>query len=60
MCIVQTGFLSNLQIPQEDRSFAKVLNAVTAFQEAKAGIFTNTEEQNEIDLYENAERILQD
>ena len=56
----QQQMMDILQIPQEDRSFAKVLNAVTAFQEAKAGIFTNTEEQNEIDLYENAERILQD
>merc|ERR1711971_132343 len=56
----QQQMMDILQIPQEDRSFAKVLNAVTAFQEAKAGIFTNTEEQNEVDLYENAERILQD
>ena len=56
----QQQMMDILKIPQEDRSFAKVLNAVTAFQEAKAGIFTNTEEQNEVDLYENAERILQD
>ena len=56
----QQQMMDILQIPQEDRSFAKVLNAVAAFQEAKAGIFTNTEEQNEIDLYANAERILQD
>ena len=56
----QQQMMDILQIPQEDRSFAKVLNAVTAFQEAKAGIFSNTEEQNEVDLYENAERILQD
>ena len=56
----QQEMMDILQIPKEDRSFAKVLNAVRAFQEAKAGIFNNTQEQNEVDLYENAERILQD
>ena len=56
----QQQMMDILQIPQEDRAFAKVLNAVKAFQEAKAGIFNNTQEQNEVDLYENAERILQD
>ena len=56
----QQQMMDILKIPQEDRSFAKVLNAVKAFQEAKEGIFNHTEEQNEVDLYDNAERILQD
>ena len=40
----QQEMMDILQIPKEDRSFAKVLNAVKAFQEAKAGIFNNTQE----------------